>query len=55
MPKELNLQFASTILKAGSDVYLSLLIGGIVTGLIFAIIAYYLMKNIVTKRQMKIK
>ncbi|WP_196885310.1 DUF2062 domain-containing protein [Aureivirga sp. CE67] len=52
-PDKLDIHFVSTIFKAGSEVYLSLIVGGIITGIIYAIAAYFLLKNILTKRLKK--
>ena len=53
MPKAINMQFVNTILKAGSDVYLSLVVGGVITGILFAIASYYILKSFIEKRQLK--
>ncbi|WP_196890677.1 DUF2062 domain-containing protein [Aureivirga marina] len=49
-PEKLDIHFISTIFKAGSEVYISLIVGGIVTGIVFAIIAYYILKNILSRK-----
>lgn len=46
-----NFQFFSLILKTGSDVFLSLLVGGVVTGLISAILVYFLLQKILIERR----
>jgi len=46
-----NFKFISIIIKAGSDVFLSLLVGGIVVGLISSILAYYLVNKLLIKRK----
>ena len=52
IPKVINIQFVNTILRAGSDVYISLVVGGIITGIIFAIVSYYFLKQFLKKRQL---
>ena len=39
---KLNMQFISLVLKAGSDVFLSLVVGGVLTGIVSAAIVYFL-------------
>ncbi len=46
----INYKFISIILKAGSDVFLSLLVGGIVVGLVTSILTYYLVYKILITR-----
>lgn len=53
MPKAINMHFVNTILKAGSDVYISLVVGGVITGILFAILSYYILKSFIEKRQLK--
>lgn len=55
IPKTINMQFVNTILKAGSEVYISLVVGGIMTGLVFAIISYYILKRFIENSQLKEK
>ena len=53
MPKTINMQFVNTILEAGFDVYLSLMVGGVITGSLFAITSYHILKQFIEKRQLK--
>lgn len=53
MPKTINMQFVNTILKAGADVYISLVVGGIITGILFASASYYVLKQFIERRQLK--
>lgn len=53
MPTSINLQFIQTILQAGADVYLSLIVGGIITGIPVAIISYYGMKRLLLYKILK--
>ncbi|MEC3908123.1 DUF2062 domain-containing protein [Tamlana sp. 2201CG12-4] len=55
MPKTINMQFANTILKAGTDVYISLVVGGVITGILFAFASYYILKQFIENRQLKTK
>lgn len=48
---KLNLQFISIVLRAGSDVFLSLFVGGILTGLLTAAIAYYILLKVLSVRK----
>lgn len=42
MPERINFSFARTIIEAGSDVFLSLLIGGLITGVLAMILGYHI-------------
>lgn len=42
-PDKINMSFFSTILSAGSDVFISLLLGGLITGIASWVISYYAM------------
>lgn len=53
MPDKISLDFIYTILSAGSDVFISLLVGGMITGTVSWFIAYYLVL-FVFKRKTKI-
>lgn len=55
MPKTINMQFVSTILEAGIDVYISLVVGGIITGILFSTASYYILKQFIENRQLKAK
>lgn len=46
----INFKFISIILKAGSDVFLSLLVGGAIVGLISSFLAYYIVRRLLIKR-----
>ena len=46
----IDMQFAATIFRAGSDVFLSLVVGGILTGIIAAFIVYYILIRFLTRR-----
>lgn len=52
---KVDFQFISIIFKAGSDVFLSLLVGGIFTGLITALLVYFLLLKILSFRLQKVK
>lgn len=52
---KVDFQFISIIFKAGSDVFLSLLVGGIFTGLVTAIVVYFLLLKILYIRLQKVK
>ena len=54
IPDKIGLGFAKTIFEAGSDVFLSLLLGGLVTGVIAMFVGYYLSLFILT-RKMKVR
>ena len=48
---KIDIQFASTIIKAGSDVFLSMVVGGVLTGLIAAVIVYYALMKLLVRRR----
>jgi uncharacterized protein len=50
MDDTFDLQFISIIVKAGSDVYFSLIAGGILTGILTAVIAYFLLLKLLIVR-----
>lgn len=50
MPEKINLNFAQTIISAGSDVFLSLLLGGIITGIFAMFFGYYITLAILNKK-----
>lgn len=54
IPDEMGVHFISTILKAGSEVFIALMFGGVVTGSIAALIAYVAVKSIIHKRYDKL-
>ena len=45
-----DFRFVQTILRAGSDVYLSLVVGGVLTGLVFSLIVYYILMSYLARR-----
>lgn len=49
-PEKLNFDFIFLILEAGSEVFISLIVGGIIMGIVFALIAYPLVKRLVDKQ-----
>lgn len=51
MPEHINMNFITTIIHAGADVYLSLVAGGIITGVLSAVIAYYVVKYFIINRR----
>lgn len=50
-PDKINIHFAQIIFSAGADVFLSMIVGGIITGMISATISYFIIKKIITKRK----
>lgn len=53
MPEKISFSFISQILNAGSDVFLSMLLGGLLTGIITAATSYYLINWLLEKRNYK--
>jgi uncharacterized protein (DUF2062 family) len=51
---KIDYQFISIIFKAGSDVFLSLLVGGIITGLLTATIVYFALLKVLSFRLQKV-
>ena len=51
MPEHITLHFVTTILHAGADVYLSLVAGGVITGVLSAVIGYYVVKYVIINRK----
>lgn len=51
MPDHINLSFAKTIIEAGPDVFLSLLLGGFITGILAMFLGYYISLSILTGKQ----
>jgi len=47
---KIDFQFVSVIFKAGSDVFLSLFVGGILTGLLTATIVYFALMKFLSRR-----
>ncbi len=50
LPDRLGFDYVKTIFSAGADVYISLIAGGIVTGIVSAVVGYYLVKIAFNKR-----
>lgn len=46
IPDHINLGFVKTVIEAGSDVFLSLLLGGFITGIFAMILGYYISLSI---------
>lgn len=53
MPEKLGFGFISTVLNSGFDVFISLTLGGCITGVVAAAISYWIVKRILIKRSMK--
>lgn len=53
LPDKINLGFVQSIVNAGSEVYLSLIFGGTITGIISAVFSYWLVKTLLRKKQLK--
>lgn len=54
MPDKLNIGFIAQVFDAGFDVFASLLVGGLITGIPFAFLTYHLAYRILKKRQVKL-
>jgi len=54
LPKKLDINFISHVFDAGVDVFFSLLIGGFITGLPFALLVYFLIYRILKRKQLKL-
>ncbi|MCG6188796.1 DUF2062 domain-containing protein [Maribellus maritimus] len=50
IPEKIGLGFARTIIEAGSDVFLSLLLGGFITGILAMILGYYISLILLTRK-----
>ena len=50
MPDKIGFDFIKLVFSAGADVFLSMVIGGIITGIISAVISYYILINILKRR-----
>lgn len=53
LPEVLDLSYAKKIWTAGIDVFLSLLVGGVIMGIVAAFLAYKILKFVIDKRRMK--
>lgn len=51
MPDKISLDFISQILSAGFEVFISIAVGGFVTGIGISFLSYQLVKNIYKKRK----
>ncbi|WP_459210368.1 DUF2062 domain-containing protein [Aquimarina rhabdastrellae] len=51
IPQKIELSFITTIISSGADVYLSLIVGGLITGIFTALISYPLIKRYTIYRQ----
>lgn len=51
MPDRISLSFARTIIEAGSEVFLSLLLGGLISGVVAMFLGYYISVSILNKRK----
>ncbi|MFN3554809.1 MAG: DUF2062 domain-containing protein [Bacteroidales bacterium] len=52
---KIDFQFVSIIFKAGSDVFLSMLAGGVLTGLLMASVVYQVLLKILVGRMERVK
>jgi len=50
IPERINLGFAKTIMEAGTDVFLSLMLGGLITGVFAMFLGYYISLLILTRK-----
>ncbi|NCB09750.1 MAG: DUF2062 domain-containing protein [Bacteroidia bacterium] len=55
MPEHINFSFAKTVLEAGPEVFMSLLLGGFITGIFAMITGYYISLFILTKNRQEEK
>ncbi len=51
MPDRIGLSFAKTIIDAGSDVFMSLLLGGFLTGVVAMFLGYYISLSLITRKK----
>ena len=52
-PDKISIGFFNTIISAGSDVFISMITGGLITGILSWFISYHLVLNIFNKKQLK--
>jgi len=52
-PDKIGLSFINTIISAGFDVFISMIAGGLVTGIFSWLIGYHLVLYIINKKQLK--
>lgn len=50
LPSSIDIHFFSTLLSAGKEVFLSMLVGGLITGIVFSLLAYKLSLHFLSKR-----
>lgn len=53
LPEKVNFSFAKTVIEAGPDVFMSLLLGGVITGLISMVSGYHLSLFILKRRSIR--
>lgn len=53
LPDVLDMSYAKTIWNAGLDVFLSLLVGGVIMGIVAAGVGYKILKYVIDKRRSK--
>ncbi len=53
MPDKLSFGFINAVINSGFDVFISLVLGGCITGIFAAAISYWIIKRILKKRSMK--
>ncbi len=53
LPEKLNISFIGQVFEAGFEVFAALLIGGIITGIPFALTVYYLLYRLLKNRNLK--
>ena len=51
MPDRISLSFAKTVIDAGAEVFLSLLLGGCITGIVAMFLGYYISLTLIKRRQ----
>lgn len=52
-PDKISLSFINTIISAGSDVFISMMAGGVLTGILSWFVSYHLVIYILNKKQLK--
>ena len=50
IPDKIGISFAKTIFEAGSDVFLSLLMGGFITGILAMFLGYYISLSLLNRK-----
>lgn len=51
MPDRINFSFAKTVIEAGFDVFISFLLGGLITGIFAMFLGYYISLSILKRKQ----